>query len=106
VSGFIRGDDDDVAGHGPGDRHDVQPGAWATLFVFGHVSAAARAGSPAPAADASSPPRKPKKRGPVPAGSSDLAGDGRQARKDLSLPAEAARDDQNLVQLALVLLSM
>ena len=42
--------------------------------------------------------------GPVPAGSSDLAGDGRQARKDLSLPAEAARDDQNLVQLALNML--
>ena len=40
--------------------------------------------------------------GPVPAGSGDLAGDGRQARKDLSLPAEAARDDQNLVQLALI----
>ena len=36
VSGFIRGDDDGVAGHGPGDRHDVQPGACATLFVFGH----------------------------------------------------------------------
>ena len=40
--------------------------------------------------------------GPVPAGSGDLAGDGRQARKDLSLPAEAARDDHNLVQLALI----
>jgi hypothetical protein len=39
---------------------------------------------------------------PVPAGSGDLAGDGRQARKDLSLPAEAARDDQNLEQLALI----
>ena len=33
VSGFIRGDDDDVTGHGPSDRQDVQPGACATLFV-------------------------------------------------------------------------
>src|ERR1700730_16898313 len=63
----------------------------------GLVSAAAGAGSPAPAADAS-----PEEAGPVPAGSSDLAGDGRQARKDLSLPAEASRDDQNLLQLALI----
>jgi hypothetical protein len=39
---------------------------------------------------------------PVPAGSGDLAGDGRQARKNLFLPAEAARDDQNLVKLALI----
>ena len=36
VSGFIRGDDDDVTGHGPSDRQDVQPGACATLFVLGH----------------------------------------------------------------------
>jgi hypothetical protein len=36
VPGFVRRDDDDVAGHGPGHRHDVQPGACATLFVFGH----------------------------------------------------------------------
>jgi hypothetical protein len=41
-------------------------------------------------------------RRPVLAGSGDLAGDGRQARKDLSLPAEAARDDHNLVKLALI----
>ena len=36
VSGFIRGDDDSVTGHGPSDRQDVQPGACATLFVFGY----------------------------------------------------------------------
>jgi hypothetical protein len=50
------------------------------------------------------PPRRHASRrsGPVPAGSGDLAGDGRQARKNLFLPAEAARDDQNLVKLALI----
>jgi hypothetical protein len=68
----------------------------------GLVSAAAGAGSPAPAADASSLPRKPKKRGPFQLVPVILRADGRQARKDLSLPAEAARDDQNLLKLALI----
>jgi len=46
VSGFIRGDDDSVTGHGPSDRQDVQPGACATLFVFGHnVGDKARVGT-------------------------------------------------------------
>src|ERR1019366_8802952 len=47
VSGFIRGDDDNVTGHGPSDRQDVQPGACATLFVFGITSGIRPAQAPA-----------------------------------------------------------